>query len=162
TAATIGHAVSTDLVAWEVRPDALGPAPGGWDDLALWTGSGARHPAGPWRLSYTALSTAGRGVLDQRLGMAESSDLETWHRVGDAPVLPVDPRWYKVLDDGSGASETSRDPVLFPNPGDDGWHMIVPARLRGAPRFDDGVLAHARSPDRHAWTLGPPISEPHG
>src|SRR5688500_12515413 len=65
TAARIGHATSTDLVEWEYRGIALGPAETGWDDLALWTGSVARGDDGTWRLYYTALSSAGRGVFDQ-------------------------------------------------------------------------------------------------
>jgi beta-fructofuranosidase len=162
TAATIGRATSTDLRTWEYHGTALGPARSGWDDLALWTGSVARGDDGVWRMFYTALSTAGRGIFDQRLGVAESDDLATWRRVGTAPVLEVAPRWYKTLDDGSGASETWRDPFVFRDPGGDGWHMLVTARDKDAPRFGDGVLAHARSTDLRTWELGPPVSEPAG
>ena len=161
-AATIGRATSTDLRTWEYHGTALGPAPSGWDDLALWTGSVARGDDGVWRMFYTALSTAGRGIFDQRVGVAESDDLATWRRVGTTPVLEVDPRWYKTLDDGSGASETWRDPFVFRDPGGDGWHMLVTARDKDAPRFSDGVLAHARSADLRTWELGPPVSEPAG
>ena len=162
TAATIGRATSTDLRTWDYRGIALGPAESGWDDLALWTGSVVRGDDGVWRMFYTGLSTAGRGIFDQRLGVAESDDLATWRRVGTAPVVPVDPRWYRTLDDGSGASETWRDPFVFRDPGGDGWHMLVTARDKDAPRFSDGVLAHARSADLRTWELGPPVSEPAG
>jgi beta-fructofuranosidase len=162
TAATIGHATSIDLHTWEVRGDALLPAARGWDDLALWTGSVVRGDDGVWRLYYTALSSAGRGVLDQRLGLAESDDLLTWRRVGDLPLLPVDSRWYKTLADEPGASETWRDPFVFRDPGGDGWHMLITARDKDAARFGDGVLAHARSHDLRHWELGPPLSEPAG
>ena len=38
--ASVGHAVSPDLVHWEERPTALTPGPPGrLDDRALWTGS---------------------------------------------------------------------------------------------------------------------------
>jgi beta-fructofuranosidase len=40
--------------------------------------------------------------------------------------------------------------------------MLITARLQGAPRLDDGVLAHARSADMRTWELGPPVSEPAG
>jgi len=158
TAARIGHATSTDLVEWEVSADALVPAAGRWDDLALWTGSVARGDDGVWRLYYSALSTTRRlGVRDQRIGMAESDDLFRWRRVGDRPLIAPDPRWYVTLD--LGVSDTWRDPFVFKDPAGDGWHMLITARAVGAPRFRDGVLGHARSSDMRTWELQAPVSD---
>jgi beta-fructofuranosidase len=161
TAAAIGHASSLDLVDWEVHRDALLPDAKRWDDLALWTGSVLRGDDGVWRMYYTALSTMpGHGVKDQRIGLAESSDLTEWHRVGDAPLLDPDPRWYRTIDGTH--SETWRDPFVFADPHGDGWHMLITARDPDAPRFYDGVLAHARSADMVSWELQPPVTEPAG
>jgi beta-fructofuranosidase len=163
TAAAIGHATSSDLSTWEYHGEALSPAETGWDDLALWTGSVARGDDGVWRMYYTALNSAGGfGVRDQRLGMAESDDLMTWRRVGEKPLIDPDPRWYNTLDEDPAASETWRDPFVFRDPGGDGWHMLVTARDRDAPRLSDGVIAHARSADMVTWELGPPLSAPAG
>jgi beta-fructofuranosidase len=162
TVATIGHATSTDLTHWEYRGDALAPGATGWDDLSLWTGSVARGDDGVWCMYYTGLSTAGRGIFDQRLGLAESDDLEEWRRVGNKPLLEADPCWYKTLGSDDRASETWRDPFVFRDPAGDGWHMLITARQQGAPRLDDGVLAHARSADMRTWELMPPLSEPAG
>jgi beta-fructofuranosidase len=163
TAARIGHATSTDLTHWDVHDDALAPAPGRWDDLALWTGSVARGEDGMWRLYYSALSTArGLGVLDQRIGLAESEDLFSWRRVGSAPLVAPDPRWYVTLEQDPEASATWRDPFVFRDPGGDGWHMLITARGRGLPRRRDGVVGHARSADMITWELGAPVSEPGG
>jgi beta-fructofuranosidase len=158
TAATIGHASSVDLVDWEVHPDALGPNDLGFDDLALWTGSVARGDDGVWRMYYTALNTEGRDVRDQRIGLAESDDLMTWRRAVDEPLVEPDPCWYRMLGDGSGASETWRDPFVFR---DDGgvWNMLITARDPTAERRFDGVLAHARSRDMRTWELAPPLTE---
>jgi hypothetical protein len=60
------------------------------------------------------------------------------------------------------ASQTWRDPFVFRDPGGDGWHMFITARLKGAPRPDDGVIGHARSVDMVRWELGPPLSRPAG
>ena len=60
------------------------------------------------------------------------------------------------------ASQTRRDPFVFRDPDGDGWHMFITARLKGAPRLDDGVIGHARSVDIVRWELGPPLSRPAG
>jgi beta-fructofuranosidase len=159
-AATVGHATSPDLVTWTVHPDALVPHPEGWDDLAIWTGSVVRGDDGIWRMYYTAINTRGHELRDQRVGVVESDDLMTWRRVKDAPVLEVDTRWYKSLDEDPTASETWRDPLVFRDPDGDGWHMLVAARAIGAAKNDDGVLAHARGNDLHHWEIGPPVCAP--
>ena len=161
TAATIGHASSLDLVDWDVHADALLPDAKRWDDVALWTGSAVRGDDGTWRMYYTALSSdPGHGVKDQRIGLAESRDLTTWQRVGDRPLVAPDPRWYRTIDGTH--SETWRDPFVFADPDGDGWHMLITARHPDAPRFSDGVLAHARSADLTTWELQPPLTEPAG
>ena len=162
TAATIGLATSKDLLTWTYEGTALAPVPGGWDDLALWTGSVTRRDDGRWLMYYTAINTGGRHLRDQRLGVVESDDLRTWRRVTDQPVLQVDARWYKTLDDAPHLSETWRDPLVVRDPGGDGWAMYVCARATGAPRLQDGVLAHARSADLVTWELGPPVTQPSG
>jgi beta-fructofuranosidase len=158
-AATVGHARSTDLVEWEVLPDALGPTEGSWDDLSIWTGSVVRGDDGLWRMYYTATSSRGHGVRDQRVGLAESEDLVTWRKVGHEPLLVADPRWYRTLPEDVTASETWRDPHVYTDPEGDGWHMLVTARSLTHGSNDDGVLAHARSHDLRTWELGPPVCE---
>ena len=89
TSAQIGHATSTDLTQLDATRDvALGPGRSGcWDDLAMWTGSTVRGDDGVWRMYYTRHFQRGRGVCDQRIGLAESDDLFSWRRVGDRPLL---------------------------------------------------------------------------
>ena len=153
--ATVGHAVSRDLVSWEYLGQTFGPGESGFDDLAVWTGS-VVHDGRQWRMFYTAISTAGHHIFDQRIGSAVSDDLHHWRRTSHQPVLPVDPRWYKTLDlappetagpDLEGSSETWRDPLVLADPAGDGWHLLLTARAIGADRNDDGVVA-ARSHDR--------------
>jgi beta-fructofuranosidase len=153
--ARIGHASSTDLLVWEPHADALVPSASGFDDLALWTGSVARGDDGVWRLYYTALNTGGRGMLDQRIGVAESRDLHSWRRVAGELVAP-DPRWYRTVDGTT--SETWRDPFVYRVDGL--WHMLIAARDPAAPRLRDGILAHATSEDMLRWELQPPLSAP--
>jgi beta-fructofuranosidase len=162
TAATIGHATSADLRTWEYHGEALAPVASGWDDLALWTGSIARATDGIWRMYYTGLSRRdGRGMRDQRIGMAESEDLFAWRRVGDRTLVEADSRWYTTLPEDANGSDTWRDPFVFPDPDGGGWHMLISARWRE----DDegaGVLGHAHSEDMRTWEVRAPLSSPAG
>lgn len=168
TSATIGHATSTDLVEWDVLGETLGPARSGFDDLAIWTGSTIRD-RGRWRMFYTAVSRAGHHIYDQRIGSAVSDDLHHWTRLSDQPVLRVDPRHYKTLSshpgptegpDLEGSSETWRDPLVLADPDGNGWHLLVTARALDAARNDDGVIAHAWSPDLTTWEVREPLCAP--
>lgn len=160
--ASIGHAKSTDLRRWELQPDALVHSdPPAWDDRALWTGSVVRQPDGRWRMFYTGVSHADRGLI-QRIGSAVSDDLETWTRSDDAPLLEADPRWYEKLDLAAWTEEAWRDPYVFPDPDGDGWHMLITARAPDGRPHGRGVVGHARSPDLVEWEVLPPLTQPAG
>jgi beta-fructofuranosidase len=120
-----------------------------------------RGDDGVWRMFYTALSTRGRGLPDQRIGVAESDDLLTWRR-SDRPLLEVDNRWYESYEHDPTASDAWRDPHVFKDPDGDGWHLLVTARVRDAAPLDGGVIGHARSHDLRHWEVGPPLSAPAG
>lgn len=157
--AGVGHAVSTDLQSWEVLPPALtAGAPGGPDDLAIWTGCVVRGPAGVWHLFYTGTTDAD-GHSVQTTCLATSPDLLTWTRDPANPILRADPRWYEVLGE-SWPGENWRDPWVYPDPDGDGWHMLVTARGRTGPDDDRGVVGAAWSPDLRHWAVRPPRSEP--
>ncbi|HXG39395.1 MAG TPA: hypothetical protein VNJ28_00500 [Candidatus Limnocylindrales bacterium] len=160
--ATIGHAVSTDLRTWEPLPDPLAPArPGAWDDLATWTGSVVRA-GGSWAMLYTGLSSRDGGLV-QRIGLAVSTDLIRWQRVGDRPVLEADATWYERLDSEAGwPHEAWRDPWVVPDPAGDGYHALITARARSGPLAERGVIGHARSADLVEWEVRPPLPSPAG
>jgi beta-fructofuranosidase len=158
--ASVGHAVSTDLQAWTLLPDALvhsdGPA---FDDMATWTGSVLRAPDGTWRMFYTGLTRSEGGQI-QRIGSATSSDLTTWTPDPGMTPLSADARWYEKLGGSSWQGEAWRDPWVFADPGGDGWHMLVTARAVTGDDDDRGVIGHATSPDLQHWTAREPLSRP--
>lgn len=158
--ASIGHAVSDDLVHWTRVADAVvrSDAPA-WDDLATWTGSVVQHPDGTWFLFYTGATLTPAGNV-QRIGYATSPDLMTWRKAPENPVLQADARWYETLADGQWHDEAFRDPWVLPDPDGDGWHMLITARGRTGPADDRGVVGHAWSPDLRTWELRPPLTEP--
>jgi beta-fructofuranosidase len=160
--ATIGHAVSSDLRSWQLLPDALVAADApAWDDLATWTGSTVRGPDGRWYLFYTGVSRAEKGLV-QRIGLAVSDDLISWHRHGTAPLVEADPTWYELLDPAAWYEQAWRDPWVFPDPAGSGWHMLVTARANHGPAAGRGVIGHATSPDLLRWTVRAPLSAPAG
>jgi beta-fructofuranosidase len=157
--ASIGHAVSDDLVSWTRVEDALvrSDAPA-FDDLATWTGSVVRHPDGTWFLFYTGATLTPGGNV-QRVGYATSPDLMTWDKAPENPVLSADPRWYETLADGQWHDEAFRDPWVLPDPDGDGWHMLLTARGRTGDAYGRGVVGHAWSPDLRSWELRPPLTD---
>jgi beta-fructofuranosidase len=168
--ASVGHAVSSDLVTWQRVPDALVHGePGDFDDLAIWTGSTVRHPDGRWFMFYTGASLDPRsGANIQTIGYATSRDLVTWDKA-PGPVLAADPRWYEKhlpAPAGHWHDEAFRDPWVFADPSGDGWHMLITARANHGPAADPsdsvdrGVVGHAWSADLEHWELGPPLTSP--
>lgn len=156
----VGHAVSDDLVDWEVLPDALWPREEpAFDDGTTWTGSVVRGDDGRWRMFYTGGSRA-EDCLVQRIGVARSDDLLTWTRDGTSALLEADPRWYEKLDRAAWHDEAWRDPWVFRDPSGDGWHMLVTARAATGPADERGVVGHAWSPDLDSWQVRPPLSAP--
>lgn len=159
--ASIGHARSADLVEWELLPDALVTADEpAWDDGSTWTGSVVRGDDGVWRLFYTGV-TREEDWLIQRVGVATSQDLLSWHRPTDQPLLETDRRWYETYTPDAWHDEAWRDPWVFK--AEDGrWHMLLTARVPDGDPMGRGVIGHAVSDDLETWEVQPPLSAPAG
>lgn len=155
--ARVGHAVSGDLHAWEVLPDALGPGPdGAWDDQATWTGSVLRAE-GRWNLFYTGIGHP-EGGAHQRIGLATSDDLLTWDKV-EEPVLVLDPEHYEGGVEGWPFVDW-RDPWVYWSPQDEEYRMLFTARAPGGAVDERGVIGQARSTDLRTWQTLPPAVAP--
>jgi len=157
--ATIGHALSSDLISWTVLEDALGPgSAGSWDDLATWTGSVVDHD-GLWYMLYTGVSTVEKGLI-QRIGLATSPDLLIWSKHPANPVIVADRRWYEELDQTAWREQVWRDPWVARDPSRGLFHALITARAAHGPADGRGVLGHATSEDLVSWTVQQPLSEP--
>ncbi len=156
--ASIGHAVSTDLVRWRRIEDALvrSDAPA-FDDLATWTGSVIQHPDGTWFMFYTGVTLGPYGNV-QSIGYATSQDLVTWDKQGQ--VAAADGRWYEKAADRGWHDEAFRDPWVMADPDGKGWHLLVTARARTGPLDDRGVVGHCWSPDLRTWQVMEPLTAP--
>lgn len=152
--ARIGHAVSHDLVQWDVLPAVRGlGSDRAFDDLATWTGSVIRHDDA-WLMAYTGVTKRESGLI-QRIGFAGSSDLAEWERRG--PVIEADPRWYEI---GPTFDDVHwRDPWIHQAP-DGTVHLLITARRRAGPVDSRGAIGHAWSRDIETWSVGAPLSDP--
>ncbi len=155
---SIGHAVSQDLIQWEILPDAFTPSnqDGSWDDYTTWTGSIIKH-AGTWYMFYTGTNRAEKGLI-QRIGLATSDDLLNWQRYPGNPIINADPQWYEMLDLDMWYDQAWRDPWIFERYGT--FHAYITARINNGHKSSRGVIGHATSPDLLNWEVQPPITGP--
>jgi beta-fructofuranosidase len=154
--ARVGHAVSHDLRSWELREPVLtDPPTGALDGRATWTGSVIRD-GDRWLMAFSGLADRPGERFVQRIGLAESRDLDTWTRTG--VEVEADGRWYEKASPG-GPGEHWRDPWCWVDP-DDVLHLLITAHANHGPAGGLGVIGHAWSRDRRTFEVGPPLSEP--
>jgi beta-fructofuranosidase len=154
--ASIGHAVSDDLVLWTELPDALRASEAvAADDMATWTGSVVLGPDGVWHLFYTGISQAASDNW-QRVLHATSFDLVAWRRVAAGMPVQADPRWYQTY--AETGREDWRDPWVFFDAPSGQWHMLMSANAKDGAVDQRGTVGHATSSDMYMWTVQPPLA----
>lgn len=155
---SVGHAVSQDLINWEILPDALSPSQelGAFDNYTTWTGSIIKH-SGIWYMFYTGTNREENGKI-QRIGLATSQDLIKWERYSGEGLIKADPQWYELFDPDVWHEETWRDPWVFKQDGK--FHAYITARCNNEANDARGVIGHAVSSDLINWEVNPPITKP--
>jgi beta-fructofuranosidase len=158
--ASIGHAVSQDLMHWEELPAALqaGEA-GAWDDLALWTGCVIAHENKFYHF-YTGRSAQEFWV--QKIGLAVSTDLMHWEKHPRNPLVVADERYYEMAD-GLNKLEGApawRDPYVFRDPASEKFYMTISGRQQSESGVYNGCVAVAESSNLIDWKILPPLLAP--
>lgn len=160
---SIGHAVSQDLHRWQILPDALRPSSASnnavepFDSYTTWTGSVIGHD-GTWYMFYTGSRRSENGLI-QRIGLATSTDLITWHKHGPQPLVEADPTYYELLDRKLWHDQAWRDPWVMRDEAGN-FHMLITARANYGPADARGVVGHAVSRNLIDWEVRPPLTKP--
>jgi len=138
-----GHAVSTDLYHWQQLPPVMALDPQGWDNRHVWAPH-ILYSLGLYWMYYTGVTHRPPQYAEtQRIGLAVSTDLMSWYRVGD-PVWQTSAApwaWWKPSEEGVAC----RDPFVMLDPRTPGtWLMYYTA----TPANDTSatVVGVARSP----------------
>lgn len=129
-----GHAVSRDLVHWEMLPIALAPTPGGPDKDGCWTGCCVEKD-GLFHILYT-------GVHPQVQCLATSDDLITWEKYPGNPVISTRPE---------GFGDCWRDPCAWRE--GDRWLMLLGSEIKDV----GGAALLYRSSDLIRWEYLHPL-----
>ncbi len=165
--ATVGHAVSADLMDWDYLGTTLEPGPiGAWDDRATWTGSIIKSDTGLWHMFYTGTNKTTENGFVQRIGVATSTDLHNWTKQ-EGFVTEADARWYeriaqveseKKSGQPSRYEEAWRDPWVFKDQATGEWIMLITARSNVGAYDARGTIGIARSKDLITWTVCEPLN----
>ena len=138
-----GHAISTDLYHWQQLPPVMAVDPQGWDNRHVWAPH-IVYSLGLYWMYYTGVTHRPPQYMEtQRMGLAVSSDLMSWYRVGD-PVWQTSRApwaWWKPNEEGVAC----RDPFVMLDARAPGtWLMYYTA----TPASDTSatVVGVARSP----------------
>lgn len=102
---TIGHAVTDDLLHWEILPPVISVTPGRFDGYQVWS-PGVAKKGDIYYMYYTGVNLA----CSEAICLAVSKDLYTWEKVGDGPVLYPGKDWGVWRED---AWSDCRDSMVF-------------------------------------------------
>ena len=133
-----GHATTRDFATWETHEPCFFIDPRGWDHGHVFAPFVISHAGKHW-MFYTGVATDNT----QRIGVATSTDLQHWQRVGDRPVIrPEEYAWAFCPTSGGAAC---RDPHVIAL--EDGWQMYYTAVTKDG----RGCVARASSRDLISW-----------
>ena len=139
---TIWQASSADLRRWNDPVPILFSGTAAADTGAIWAPDVFRDDENNrWMMAYTGCDIG----MNQRMLMAESSDLVHWNQVPENPVIVPDTLIY--LWDSEKTWSDFRDPFVYRQ--DSQWHVLLTARQYLA--TNTGVVFHAVTDDLLDW-----------
>ncbi len=109
---SFGHAVSTDLLTWEPRPDVLAVDPASRHETHHLFAPYVVEREGVYYLFYSGINT---DLKMESMCLATSRDLYTWEKHPHNPVFRPSTSWAEYRP-GSGTWGCCRDPHVLPHP----------------------------------------------
>lgn len=150
----IGHASSANLRDWDFHGVVLRRgAPSDWDGQTLATGSVLRHGGRYW-MAYTGNWFGPQPAV----GLAFSSDLDTWQKLPNNPVTGIDEHHYTAKSPGGRQIPHWRDPFLRVV-GDQVYQFVCATSADASSVC--GTIGVAVSRDMLSWELRPPLRVEH-
>jgi hypothetical protein len=167
--ASIGHAVSRDLIHWKELPVALRKGPqGSYDDGPLFTGCTVEHNNKMYLFYCGNQNLGGRNPQSMCLATSPSSDGVNFNRHAGNPIIEPDPaRYYSIQEPPAPFKFHAwphidcRDLAVVPDPSGAGWLGYVMMRRKGqADAFHSACITLCRSKDLMHWEVGDPVCTP--
>jgi beta-fructofuranosidase len=111
---------------------------------------------GTWWMFYTGSSREDGGDI-QKIGAATSTDLISWVKHPNNPLVEADSTWYELLDKSVWHDQAWRDPWVFKNEAGL-WQMLITGRAKNGDPKTRGAMAQAVSKDLKNWTVLQPLA----
>lgn len=155
------HAVSEDALRWRRVQNALFIGdPKAWDDDMLWTMHVSPDPyrKRAWRMFYTGLCMGENGRV-QRVGLARSDDLYTWHKdkSGKYPLEIPGDYYEHNLEEGRHWI-SFRDPFCFQEDGK--IYLLAASRINKGPVIRRGCVSLAQETSENQFEFRAPLFHP--
>ena len=143
--ASIGHAVSRDLLHWHELPVALRRGhEGSYDCGPLYTGCTVWHE-GIYYLFYTGNGPSSKPPWKESICLSTSPDGIAFRKYGKNPIIEADGIKWK--------EEDVRDIMVKPDPEGRGWLSIVVMRLKDSDQRSSLRWVLFRSLDLYKWKM---------
>ncbi|MBI1797997.1 MAG: family 43 glycosylhydrolase [Candidatus Eisenbacteria bacterium] len=147
----LGHATSTDLTHWTQQPAVLPVRPDHWDNREIWAPDLIERD-GVFYLFYSAVTNNPPAEdLHQQIGLATSTDLDTWQRF-DQPVFQCAGAPWTYCDPTTPVGGEFRDPFVMPDPSTPGATLMYFVARDDANRNQYLMGAARATGDLTQWT----------
>ena len=151
---TVGHAISPDLISWIEKPTALAAVAGTWNDVGIATGS-VVFKDDRWWMVFSGNSSTKGGI-----GLAYSTDLYTWIKYGNKPIIPGGTTYTANWKGQSLTCKPLADPYIYPEKIGDWYFLVINSQVINTQEGQRGCVLMLKSTDLITWQAHAIVSYP--